>query len=118
MLEIIQKPWPWYIAGPLIGLIIPILLIIGNKLLPLFILTTILLFGLMLTPYNNQAIKHLLWVGFIILMSIVGYPIYMLAKEEKIFYKVLITLAILFIGMSYIAYSNKFISLFLLFGSI
>jgi len=24
-------PWPWYIAGPLIGLIVPILLIIGNK---------------------------------------------------------------------------------------
>jgi uncharacterized membrane protein YedE/YeeE len=31
MLEFLQKPWPWYVAGPLIGLIIPILLIIGNK---------------------------------------------------------------------------------------
>lgn len=31
MLEIIQKPWPWYVAGPLIGLTVPILLIIGNK---------------------------------------------------------------------------------------
>jgi FtsH-binding integral membrane protein len=98
-------------------------LIIGNKLLPLFILTTVLLFGLMLTPSDNQSIKHLLWVGFIILMSIVGHPIYMLAKEEKIFYKVLITLAILFIGMSYIAYSNKLtifdgIAPYLLFGLI
>jgi uncharacterized membrane protein YedE/YeeE len=27
----INQPWPWYIAGPLIGLIVPILLLIGNK---------------------------------------------------------------------------------------
>lgn len=26
-----MQPWPWYIAGPLIGLIVPALLIIGNK---------------------------------------------------------------------------------------
>jgi uncharacterized protein len=31
MLEILQKPWPWYVAGPLVGLTVPILLIIGNK---------------------------------------------------------------------------------------
>lgn len=31
MLEFIKQPWPWYIAGPLIGLTVPILLIIGNK---------------------------------------------------------------------------------------
>lgn len=31
MLEIIKQPWPWYVAGPLIGLIVPFLLIIGNK---------------------------------------------------------------------------------------
>lgn len=31
MLELIKQPWPWYIAGPLIGLIVPTLLIIGNK---------------------------------------------------------------------------------------
>lgn len=30
-METILKPWPWYIAGPLIGLTVPILLIIGNK---------------------------------------------------------------------------------------
>ncbi len=27
----IKQPWPWYIAGPLIGLTVPLLLIIGNK---------------------------------------------------------------------------------------
>lgn len=31
MLEILAKPWPWYVAGPLIGLTVPILLILGNK---------------------------------------------------------------------------------------
>jgi len=31
MLDLIRQPWPWYVAGPLIGLTVPILLIIGNK---------------------------------------------------------------------------------------
>ncbi len=31
MLEILKNPWPWYVAGPLIGLTVPALLIIGNK---------------------------------------------------------------------------------------
>ncbi len=31
MLELIKQPWPWYVAGPLIGLTIPLLLILGNK---------------------------------------------------------------------------------------
>ena len=31
MIELIQKPWPWYVAGPLIGLTVPALLILGNK---------------------------------------------------------------------------------------
>ncbi len=30
-LEFIRQPWPWYIAGPLIGLTVPTLLLIGNK---------------------------------------------------------------------------------------
>ncbi len=31
MPEWLQKPWPWYVAGPLIGLMVPFLLLIGNK---------------------------------------------------------------------------------------
>ncbi len=31
MLEFIKQPWPWYVAGPLIGLTVPTLLILGNK---------------------------------------------------------------------------------------
>jgi uncharacterized protein len=31
MLELIRQPWPWYVAGPLIGLMVPALLVLGNK---------------------------------------------------------------------------------------
>ncbi len=31
MKEILLQPWPWYISGPLIGLMVPTLLILGNK---------------------------------------------------------------------------------------
>lgn len=27
----IRQPWPWYVAGPMIGLVVPLLLIFGNK---------------------------------------------------------------------------------------
>jgi uncharacterized protein len=31
MLDWIKQPWPWYVAGPLIGLTVPLLLLLGNK---------------------------------------------------------------------------------------
>lgn len=31
MIHYLQQPWPWYIAGAIIGLIVPALLILGNK---------------------------------------------------------------------------------------
>jgi uncharacterized membrane protein YedE/YeeE len=31
MLELLRKPWPWYVAGPVIGLMVPTLLLLGNK---------------------------------------------------------------------------------------
>lgn len=30
-IDFIKQPWPWWVAGPLIGLTVPLLLIIGNK---------------------------------------------------------------------------------------
>jgi uncharacterized protein len=30
-IDLISRPWPWYVAGPLIGLTVPTLLILGNK---------------------------------------------------------------------------------------
>src|ERR1700733_6331656 len=31
IIEYISRPWPWYVAGPLIGLTVPLLLVLGNK---------------------------------------------------------------------------------------
>ncbi len=31
MIDFLKQPWPWYIVGPLIGLMVPLLLIVGNK---------------------------------------------------------------------------------------
>ena len=30
-MELIKQPWPWYVTGVIIGLIVPVLLIAGNK---------------------------------------------------------------------------------------
>lgn len=30
-MKFITQPWPWYVAGPLIGLVVPALLLLGNK---------------------------------------------------------------------------------------
>jgi uncharacterized protein len=32
MLDLLFGPWPWYVAGPIIGLFVPALLLVGNKL--------------------------------------------------------------------------------------
>jgi uncharacterized membrane protein YedE/YeeE len=31
MFDFIKQPWPWYVGGPLIGLMVPLLLLSGNK---------------------------------------------------------------------------------------
>lgn len=31
MLEAILRPWPWYVSGPLIGLLVPVLLLMSGK---------------------------------------------------------------------------------------
>lgn len=31
LVDWISQPWPWYVAGPLIGLTVPALLLLGNK---------------------------------------------------------------------------------------
>lgn len=30
-MSILTQPWPWYVTGPLIGLMVPLLLLLGNK---------------------------------------------------------------------------------------
>jgi uncharacterized protein len=31
IVDFLREPWPWYVAGPLIGLTVPLLLLLGNK---------------------------------------------------------------------------------------
>lgn len=31
ILDWLRQPWPWYVSGPLIGLMVPALLLVGNK---------------------------------------------------------------------------------------
>ena len=31
MIQAITGPWPWYVGGPLLGLMVPLLLFVGNK---------------------------------------------------------------------------------------
>lgn len=31
MLDFLKHPWPWWVAGPIIGLMVPALLLLGNK---------------------------------------------------------------------------------------
>ncbi|HEX6335153.1 MAG TPA: YeeE/YedE thiosulfate transporter family protein [Flavisolibacter sp.] len=31
MMEFLKQPWPWYVAGTIAGLTIPVLLVLGNK---------------------------------------------------------------------------------------
>jgi uncharacterized membrane protein YedE/YeeE len=30
-MDFLYKPWPWYVAGPIIGFTVPLLLLMGNK---------------------------------------------------------------------------------------
>ena len=33
MLDVLTEPWPWWIGGPLLGLVVPLLLLYGGKML-------------------------------------------------------------------------------------
>lgn len=33
IIDLLRRPWPWYVAGPIIGLTVPALLLMGNKML-------------------------------------------------------------------------------------
>ena len=70
-------PWPWYIAGPLIGLFVPALLIVSNKMLG--ISTALLHFCSLALPKGKQAVleynsdEHAWKFYFVIGIVIGGY---------------------------------------------
>lgn len=88
MIEFIREPWPWYIAGPLLGLTVPLLLIIGNK-----------SFGISSTlrhtcaacmpakiPFFNYDWKNEIWNMFFVLGVLIGGGIttFLLSNSEPI----------------------------------
>lgn len=68
----------------------------------MIILTVILHF----IPKENQLLKHVVWFGLIVIMGIILNPVYEIAKNENILNKVLLTISVMFIVMTYFAYTK------------
>ena len=81
MFEILQQPWPWYVAGPLIGLTVPALLLLGNKALSIssslrHMCAACLPAGIPFLTYNWRAEAwNLVFVLGIALGGFIGYQV-------------------------------------------
>lgn len=73
-IELIKQPWPWYVAGPLIGLTIPTLLIIGNRSFGISSSLRHICAACMPSniPYFNYAWKNEIWNLFFVSGILVG----------------------------------------------
>ena len=74
-IEILKQPWPWYVAGPLIGLMVPILMIGDNK--HFGISSTMRDFCAYVLPKNRPAffklnLKENLWRDLLVIGVIIG----------------------------------------------
>jgi uncharacterized membrane protein YedE/YeeE len=78
MLELLKQPWPWYVSGPIIGLTVPLLLIIGNKMLGIssslrHTCAAVAPFNIQFLKYNWKAeIWNLFFVGGILIGGFIG----------------------------------------------
>lgn len=54
--DFLRRPWPWYVAGPIIGLCVPLLLLTGNKILG--ISSSLRQFCAMCIPANVPFLKY------------------------------------------------------------
>lgn len=86
MIEFLSQPWPWYVTGPLIGLMVPLLLLAGNK--PFGISSTFqhicALSGSKL-EYLNYSVKPKLYSLMLVVGVIIGSAIavYLLAGDQQ-----------------------------------
>lgn len=89
-MDVIYKSWDWYIAGPLIGLFVPLLLLIGNK--AFGISTSFVHFCSVLLPKGKQKFINYdknenIWkFYFVIGMAIGGFiAVYLLSENKTTF---------------------------------
>ena len=76
MLDLIRQPWPWYVAGPLIGLMVPVLLLVGGKVLGIssslrHVCAACVPAGIPFLSYNWRAESWSLW--FVLGISLGGF---------------------------------------------
>jgi uncharacterized protein len=81
MIDLLQQPWPWYVAGPLIGLTVPALLLVGNKALGIssalrHVCAACVPAGIPFLTYNWRAESwNLAFVLGIVLGGFIGYRV-------------------------------------------
>lgn len=74
MIELLKQPWPWYVSGPIIGLSVPLLLLLGNKMLG--ISSSLRHACAAVAPFNIQFLKYNwkaeMWNIFFVIGILVG----------------------------------------------
>ena len=78
----------------------------GVKMMAVFLLALVLIIVLAIIPSENQVLKHLVWIAFIAVMAFALAPAIDLAKGQNILPKVLLTVSVMFIAMTYFAYTK------------
>jgi uncharacterized membrane protein YedE/YeeE len=87
-MEFLYKPWPWYIAGPVIGISVPLLLFLGNKRLGIssslrHICAACVPASLALFSYDwKKEIWNLYFVGGVLIGGVIGGVV--LANPEPV----------------------------------
>lgn len=72
-----------------------------------FILSIISMFGILYTSTNNQLIKHFFFILFLFSISISTCQLYKIALNNNTLYSVLITLGIIIISLTILAYTQS-----------
>ena len=66
IIEWLRQPWPWYVSGPLIGLMVPVLLLMGNKSFGVGVGTLVLTLNVILLggyTFGCHSFRHLIGGG-------------------------------------------------------
>jgi len=78
----------------------------ANRLIAIILLTFLSITAIVLTDTKNYFVKYAALFIFLLTISVPTYHIYKAAKESKILYMVLISLGIIVLSLSFIAYTQ------------